>query len=53
MKYIDNLQLEAIRMFAPSISLFDRLATTDMIIGDIPCKKGTILNYFQTTNLYD
>lgn len=53
MEYIDWIQLEAIRMRVPSVGLFDRLANEDVMITDIPIKKGTIVNYFQITNLYD
>ena len=53
MEYIDWIQLEAVRMRVPSVGLFDRLATEDVMITDIPIKKDTVVNYFQITNLYD
>lgn len=40
-------------MHSPAEGIFDRLATVDILVGDIPVKKGTTLNYFQTANFYD
>lgn len=39
-------------MFTPAVGIFDRVAIQDLIIGDIPVKKNTIVNYFPTKSLY-
>lgn len=40
-------------MHSPAEGIFDRLTTTDTLVGDIPIKKGTALNYFQTADFYN
>ena len=53
MTYIDCVQLEASRMFAPAVAPFDRFAIQDILIGNVPIRKNTIVNYFPTKCLYD
>lgn len=53
MKYLDQIQLEAMRMFGPTEGLIERIAVEDTHIADIPIRRGTVLNYFLKTNLYD
>ena len=47
------MQLEVLRMFSPAVGIFDRMASTDLKIGDVPVGKGVAINYFQPTNFYD
>lgn len=53
MKYLDQIQLETMRLFGPTEGLIERVATQDVHIAGIAVRKGTALNYFQKTNLYD
>jgi cytochrome P450 len=45
MELLDWIQLETIRMGGPNEALLDRVALSDLIVGDIPIKQGTALNY--------
>lgn len=40
-------------MFSPAVGIFDRMASTDLKIGDVPVGKGVAINYLQPTNFYD
>ena len=53
LKYLDLVLKEAGRLAAPAPFYFFRKAERDMHIGDIPIKKGVLLNNFWVVNFFD
>ena len=51
---MEKVLKEADRLHGPSPGfLFDRVASQDLQIGDIPIKQGTKINYMYKPNLYN
>jgi cytochrome P450 len=52
-KYLENVLKEANRLAGPTAFLFDRTPQHDIMVGDLPIRKGTILNYAFKTNFFE
>lgn len=45
--YIENIQQEITRHYGPTVRIFERIASEDNIVKNIPISKGTIVNINQ------
>lgn len=52
-EYIDWIQYETTRLFGPSIGLFLRQVKEDVLFGNIPIQKGTLVSYNTKVSFFD
>lgn len=45
--YIENIQQEITRHYGPVVRIFERIASEDNIVKNIPISKGTVVNINQ------
>lgn len=53
LKYLDWIQYETIRLDNSGEILFDRIASKDTLLSDIPIRKGTLFNFLVQSRFYD
>ena len=53
LKYAELVLKETNRLEGPICNILSRKATEDMLVGDIPIRKGTGLNYMFRANFFD
>ena len=52
LEYLQMAMKEALRLRGPTIFIFDRYASQNMSIGDIPVAKGTMMNYNYKSSMF-
>lgn len=52
LEYLQMVMKEALRVWGPTIFIFDRFASQNMNIADIPVAKGTMMNYNYKSSMF-